>query len=256
MEKQNNKKLDNKSLILIAIKKHKLGLLIVILLCTLSTTLAWFTYNTQVEMQAFSNKVKAWKIDVSSIDEEENKILIDLEELYPGRTSIIYDSSDDCDEDNHCITITNSGEMDGSISLIFDSIVLFGEEEDESNYTISKKTVGDGEEYVINGYAFNLKFVVVDKIVYKEGSATGTSETRLYYELEWKYEKEQADFDEECEDSSDTYCESLEKYIDYYDTIDTALGERSYEYHKTKEEGDKDLSISLRINVSEINPTP
>ena len=253
MSKQNNKKDNKKSLLLIAIKRHKVGLLVVILLCMLSSTLAWFTYNTQVETDVFSNKVRAWKIDVSSIDAQENKILIDLNELYPGRTSIVYDSSADCDEENHCITITNEGEMDGRISLIFDKIMLFGEEEDSSSYSITKKDVGNGEEYLITGYAFSLKFVVLDKTIYRAGSSTGTSNTKLYYELEWKYEKEQADFNSECESSAEDYCTDLASFIDHYDTIDTALGERAYDYHKEKDPDDKDLTIQLRINISEIN---
>ncbi len=253
MKKQDNKKASNKSLLLIAVKRHKVGLLIVILLCMLSSTLAWFTYNTQVETDVFSNKVKAWKIDVSSIDDDEGKILIDLNELYPGRTSIVYDANADCDEDNHCITITNEGEMDGKISLIFDKIELFGAEESSTSYTITKKDVGSGEEYDVTGYAFSLKFVILNKTVYRAGSNVGPSTTKLYYELEWKYEKEQSDFDSECATSAEDYCTNLASFIDHYDTIDTALGERAYEYHKTKDPDDKDLSIQLRINISEIN---
>ncbi len=243
-----------KSILLIALKKHKIGLLVVILLFSLSTTLAWFTYNRVVQIDAISTKVKAWQIDVTGDTEEEQveKITIDLTELYPGMDAITYNSASTCNAANHCVQIQNKGEMDGIISLIFRTITLFGEEIEITEDDYVKNESGNTITYLFKEYPFSLKFTIDDKIIYKDGTdaSVGPTLTRLHYDLEWNFEKTAAEMAEECGTSTDGKCASLSAYIDYYDTIDTDLGERSYQYHSTNPEDD-DLIITLTLYISE-----
>lgn len=252
MKKKEEKK---KNILLIALKRHKVSLAIVLFFVCASTAFAWFIYNKTVDM-SMSAHVKSWKVYLGD-DEEGDTYIISLSDLYPGMTTISGEQ----------IPITNDGEMSASVSVQIKSLKLFGvlqnpgapgatcdatiDRNDPNyvcDYTIAK-TVGQGgvTTFTITGYPFKLQFVLGNTELASGGHSN------LNYSLEWAYESDECDED-------DTSC----------DEKDTWYGEKSYEYGVTyraqyREEhpeftGTDDdikvpsLEIIMTLNFTEVTP--
>jgi hypothetical protein len=213
-----------KSLLLIALKRHKVGLLVVILLLCLSSTLAWFIYNTTVNL-ALTGKVKAWNVSFDT-SETGGTAIFTLPDLYPGMPAVTHSDSDPCDMDHHCIAISNNGELSADASLVVKYLYLFGEEQ-TGNYTVTPSSDGT---YTISSedYPFNLKFK------FGSTSIAAGEVTDLYFTLDWPYEKTNADYTTECPTATThAYCTDYDTYLKHYDAIDTAVGEQSYEFNES-----------------------
>ena len=225
-EKEQNKK---KSLLFVALKRHKIGLLIVLLCITLSSTLAWFIYNTTVNV-ALTGRVKAWNISFST-DDTGGTAVFRLTDLYPGMPSITRDDSTPCNMENNCVLISNDGDIAADVSLVVKYFYLFGEKQVlNEDYEL---TVLDDGTYKISGdkYPFNLMFKIGSETLEVDHS------TELYFTLDWPYEKTESDYRTECPTvTTHTYCTNYDTYLRYYDAIDTEVGEKSYLFnHSTVE---------------------
>lgn len=218
---ENTDEKKKKSLLLVALKRHKIGLLIVILCIMLSSTLAWFIYNTTVNV-ALTGRVKAWNISFST-DDTGGTAVFRLTDLYPGMPAVTRDDSTPCNMENNCVLISNDGDIAADVSLVVKYFYLFGEKQTlNEDYTL---TLLDDGSYKISGenYPFNLKFKIGSETLDVDHS------TELYFTLDWPYEKTEDEYDEECPTTTTyTYCTSYDTYLRYYDAIDTEVGERAY----------------------------
>ena len=111
------KVVDNKNILLTVLKRHKIGLLIIILLVMISSTFAWFIYNTAVDV-SLNAHVKTWNIELGN-EGNEDVYEIKIEALYPGMATI------DTSLSNSGIPIHNAGEVAAVISINITSITLF-----------------------------------------------------------------------------------------------------------------------------------
>ena len=232
MKDENNKE-KKKNILLIALKRHKISLFIVLFFVMASTAFAWFVYNKTVDLSMGAH-VKAWKVYLGD-DEEGDTYEIDLSDLYPGMDSI------DGDE----IPINNVGEMDANVSIKIKSLKLFGVNQIQGapgancdsridhndpnyvcDYTVTQTASGtNGAIYTINGYPFELKFYLNTTVLGVNSSAN------LDYSLDWDFESCPA---------NDTSC----------DERDTWYGEKSFEYGSAN----PSLEVVITVNFTEVTP--
>lgn len=207
----------DKKIILTVLKRHKIGLLLVIFLIMVSSTFAWFIYNKTVDM-ALHAHVKAWNIQLGEEDESEDKYEISIDALYPGMTSI------DTTVAGGGIPIVNNGELAADISIRISSLTLFGVVQ-EAGKDYELVVSDDGKTFTVEGYPFVLTFTLGAS---KVSGGGGTS--ALNYSLVWDFDNDEA----ECMQDEDG------NQLDYNrcDAEDTELGEKSYEFS----EANKDLT--------------
>lgn len=219
----------SKSILLTVLKRHKLGLLIILFLIMVSSTFAWFIYNKTVDMTLHAH-VKAWNIELGEENETEDGYEIAIAALYPGMTSIDTVT-------NGGIPIVNNGELAAAISINISSITLFGVEQVEgTDYTLEVSQ--DGKTFTVSGYPFVLTFVL------DASQITSGGKSALNYSLVWDYDNTE----DSCTQDDDG------NEIDYNrcDVEDTEMGEASYEYSKNNP-GASSLVIKMKMDVTQVN---
>lgn len=221
----------NKHILLTVLKRHKIGLLVILLLIMISSTFAWFIYNKTVDMGLMAH-VKTWNIELGDSDEEEI-YEIKIEALYPGMASI------DTAAAGGGIPIHNSGEVAANISVDITSITLFGVEQVEgTDYTLEKSA--DGKTFTVTGYPFVLKFILASSAL-----AVG-ARSEFNYTLEWDYENDE----EECTKDENGNTMNYNRC----DVEDTELGEASYKFsqqHINDTIKPSSLVISMKMDVTQ-----
>ena len=195
----NEKPEEKKNILLMALKKHKISLAIVLFFTFASFTFAWFIYNKTVDTSLTAH-VKTWHIELGG--EEGDTLTFALSDLYPGM-----------DDATDTVSITNTGEMDATLSLEFESLTLFGEEQVKgTDYTVVYNATT--RTYTIEGYPFHLSF----SLGATELAANGTTlPNGLQFLLTWDYDHDD--------------CAVNANGINVCDIQDTELGEKSYLYH-------------------------
>ncbi len=219
-----------KNILLLVLKKHKIGILLIIFMIMVSSTFAWFIYNKTVDMSLHAH-VKAWNIELGEENESDEGYEIAIAALYPGMTSI------DTVANGGGIPIVNNGELAAAVSISISSITLFGVEQVQGvDYTLDVSA--DGKTFTVNGYPFVLKFVLDASQVNSGGKSA------LNYSLVWDYDNAEA----ECMQDENGNA------IDYNrcDVEDTVMGETSYEYSKANPKASS-LVIKMRMDVTQIN---
>lgn len=220
----------NKNIIFAVLKRHKLGLLIILFLIMVSSTFAWFIYNKTVDMSLHAH-VKSWNIELGDEDESDEGYEIAIAALYPGMTTI------DTTIAGGGIPIVNNGELSAAISINISSITLFGVEQVEgTDYDLEVSQ--DGKTFTVTGYPFVLTFVLDASQINSGGKSA------LNYSLVWDY------------DNSEVECTQDENgnAIDYNkcDVEDTEMGEASYEYSNANP-GASSLVIKMKMDVTQVN---
>lgn len=215
----------NKKILFIVLKKHKLGILLVLFLMLVSSTMAWFIYNKTVDM-GLQTHVKSWNVSLG--DGEEGTYEFKISDLYPGM-----------DNATDSVDVVNSGELNSSVNIEVKSITLFGElQVEDVDYTVL--ITDNGTKFTINGYPFKLGFTLGTSTINAGGKSS------LSFELVWDYENDEAE------------CMVTENDITYNkcDREDTILGEKSYEFSNNPDNKDKSsLVIELKMNfVQDTNP--
>lgn len=223
----------NKKILITVLKKHKIGILVVIFLIMVSSTFAWFIYNRTVDM-ALHAHVRAWNIELGDdMGEEVYEIAIDA--LYPGMASI--DTSQSADGG---IPIVNNGEVTANVSILINSLTLFGEIQiPGEDFTL--EVSDDGKTFIVKGYPFVLTFTLDASQVTGNGGKSA-----LNYSLVWDFDNDEA----ECMLDEDG------NPIDYNrcDAEDTALGEASYEFAEANKDvanPPSSLVIQMQMNVTQ-----
>lgn len=220
----NNK--TNKSILLLAIKKHKLGLLIVLFLILVSSTACWFIFNTHVDL-GLQAHIKSWDFKIQNDGDE---IAFNIDALYPGM-NIKTDSRN----------LINNGEIGGTLSLDIKSIELFGVT--RTDYTIEKSE--DGREIIVKGFPFELKVSINKNVLL----ANTDDSALLEYTLKWDYENDEP----ECIATRDLEDGSIESY-NKCDEEDTLLGEESFTFSNTEGNEDKpSLIIKIDVNIKQVD---
>ena len=210
MEEQKKKK---KNILLIALKRHKISLAFVLFFAFASVSFAWFIYNKTVDVTV-QGHVKSWNLELG--DGSGDTFVFQLSDLYPGMP----DAAD-------AVAISNNGEMNATLSLEFNSLKLFGEEQQikDATHTVKKDadhpngydfevqyTAATGV-YKIIGYPFDLSF----KLGATQLNAGSAITSGLSFDLKWDY------------DNSEAAC--TVNNVNICDQEDTELGEKSYLYH-------------------------
>jgi len=268
---ENNKQSNSnkKAILLRILKKHKIGLLLVLLMLMMSASLAWFVYNTVVDMDLQAH-VKAWQIKVNDETTTKETAVFELDDLYPGMESITFDSTVDvsevdCSSAKNCISVTNAGEMNADINLTVDSFYLFGELQENYTFTLDDETgvytlSGSDNDGVV--YPFELQFGIYgidDKTKLKVDESAV-----IYFMFSWTYEKSEEDYNDYCTNNADsTFCTDTENgyqdYVDYWNDIDTVYGENSYEFNQNidedAEESYKKKSFVVTLGIEFLQDT-
>lgn len=212
----------SKSILLLALKRHKIGLLVVLFLVLTSSTLCWFIFNTQVDM-SIQGHVKSWNF---GFDDTKNSVKVEIDDLYPGVPT--QESS---------LDLVNNGEMDGTISIDIASITLFGEEQvRDSDYWVERSE--DGNTLYILGYPFDAQ-VTLGKNVLVATEGTDKDSTKLDFKLVWDYSN---DDDPDCIDpvNGNNTC----------DIEDTEMGSKSYTFSSNPDnEGKASLIIEISVDI-------
>lgn len=128
-------KYQNKSILLIALSRHKKGLMLLVLTALISTSLAWFYQNLTVGMRV-DGEVESWNVSVgeSAIYE------FSLNNLYPG---VVYTPEE------KKIPIINSGDTPAYLFLEISNLYLFNHKLDSSEYSIVRYAVLNNGERVL-----------------------------------------------------------------------------------------------------------
>lgn len=228
-----NKKLDNindsqvssekkksKNILLLALARHKIGLLLVLLLVLISSTLCWFIFNTQVDLDIQAH-VKSWNFGF----DDNGSIEVKIDDLFPG-----------VDDQEYSLDLVNYGEMDGTISIDIASITLFGEEQVKGvNYTVERSV--DGNTLNIIGYPFDAQ-VVLGKNTLIATEDTNKDTTKLDFKLVWDY------------DNSDPDCVDSDSGKNICDIADTELGSKSYIFSNDLANADTpSLIIEISVDI-------
>lgn len=225
-----NSSKDNKKIIFTVLKRHKIGLLIILLLIMISSTFAWFIYNKTVDL-SLQTHVKAWNISLGDESDTEDGYEISIAALYPGMTSI------DTAVAGGGIPIVNNGELAAAISINIESITLFGVEQVAgTDYTLNVSE--DGKTFTVAGYPFVLTFILDASQINSGGRSA------LNYSLVWDYDNTEADCMKDLDGNE----------IDYNrcDVEDTEMGEASYEYSQSNP-GASSLVIKMKMDVTQVN---
>lgn len=229
-ENESNNSKDTKRIIWVVLKRHKIGLLLILLLIMISSTFAWFIYNKTVDL-SLKTHVKSWNILLGDESEIEEEYEISIAALYPGMTSI------DTVTAGGGIPIVNNGELTAAISIKIESITLFGIEQVEgTDYTLDISA--DGKTFTVTGYPFILTFIL------DASQITSGGRSALNYSLVWDYDNT----DPTCTQDVDG------NPIDYNrcDVEDTEMGEDSYEYSQSNPDASS-LVIKMKMDVTQVN---
>jgi hypothetical protein len=223
---QEDKKNKKKSILLTILKKHKIGLAIVLFFICASSTFAWFIYNKTVDMGLHAH-VKTW--DVMLGNGQDDTYEFRISDLYPGMDNA-YDT----------VNVINNGEMSADLSIEFKSITLFGElQEEGTDYNVVVSN--NGRTFNITGYPFTLTFSLGAAVI-GEGQSSSLS-----FSLTWDYERDGAEcyVDSGGQPTTENQC----------DIEDTRFGERSYEFSQSNPD-DYSLEIELAMSFTETTPGP
>lgn len=232
IEEDTSRKTSKKNILLTVLKKHKIGLLLIVFLLTVSGTFAWFVYNKTVDMSLHAH-VKAWNIELG--DDDGDTYVIEIDDLYPGMTTI--DT-----KNGGGIPITNNGEIAANIQIDIVSITLFGELQDKEkqDYVLEETTTSEGKKFTVKGYPFVLSFTLSSDYL------TSGSSTTLNYSLEWVYEK---DSSYDC-----TFKDDDGNVLNDCDAQDTYFGEKSYAFSSDPAHiNEPSLVIQMKMNVTQAN---
>ena len=225
------KVVDTKNILLTVLKRHKIGLLIIILLVMISSTFAWFIYNTAVDV-SLNAHVKTWNIELGN-EGNEDVYEIKIEALYPGMATI------DTSLSNSGIPIHNAGEVAAVISINITSITLFGVEQVAGTDYVLEKSA-DGKTFTVKGYPFVLKFLL-------DSSDLGVNAvSALNYTLEWDYDNSEPECMKDANGNTLTY--------NRCDMEDTVMGEKSYEFSQSTKNMNprpSSLVIEMRMDVTQ-----
>lgn len=229
-EEELNDTKKSKNILLTVLKRHKLGLLIILFLVMVSSTFAWFIYNKTVDVNLHAH-VKSWNIELGDENETDDGYEIAIAALYPGMTSI------DTVTSGGGIPIVNNGELSAAISIDISSITLFGVEQTKGvDYTLDISK--DGKTFKVSGYPFVLTFVL------DASQVTSGGKSALNYSLVWDYDNNE----EACTKDDDGNDINYNKC----DVEDTEMGEASYKYSKNNP-GASSLVIKMKMDVTQIN---
>lgn len=214
----------SKSILLLALKRHKIGLLIILFLILTTSTLCWFIFNTQVDMSIHAH-VKSWNF---GFDDTKNTFTVEIKDLYPG-----------VEPQESSLNLVNNGEMDGTISIGIASVTLFGEEQIEGeDYNVEYGE--DGNTIYILGYPFDIQ-VVLGKNILIATEDNNKDSTKVDFKLEWDYDND-----------DDPSCIISEDDIEYNicDIEDTKMGNRSYIFSSNPDNADKSsLVIDISVDI-------
>lgn len=231
-EKKNDKKI-----LFTILKKHKIGIAIIVLMLTVSSTLAWFTYSSAVDFSMTAH-IKAWSVELDA--KYDDVYEFNLSDMYPGM-----------DVSTETVNIKNSGEVDASIGININSLTLFGEVQEYGvDYVIERSA--DGKEYIVRGYPFELKFILSGT----EIAADSNARQSLSYELSWNYDNTNS---ESCIVNANGGVECSQCFTDAdgvnsCDLEDTLLGEASATFRSDPANADTDsLVMSLSLSFSQVN---
>lgn len=233
---EKKKKSKNKSILFTILKKHKIGIAIIVLMLTVSSTLAWFTYSSAVDF-SLSAHIKAWSVGFDAAYDDVYEF--SLTDLYPGMP----DAGDS-------VNIKNSGEVASSIDIGVNSFTLFGEVQEYGVDYILEKSA-DGKEYIIRGYPFELKFVLSNTQI----EANPNAKQSLSYVLTWDYDNTNS---ESCtiDENRQVVCSPCEIVgdVNSCDLEDTIIGEASAEFRNNPNNvGLDSLDMSLSLTFTQIN---
>ena len=229
-EEKKNELRKNSFVLLMALKRHKVSLLIILFLFLVSSSFAWFIYNETVDLSLHA-RVKSWNIELGDENNTDDEYVIKIAALYPGMVSI------DTSVSGEGIPITNNGELSAAISINIESITLFGVEQiRDTDYTLDVSN--DGKIFTVSGYPFVLSFVLDASQINSGGVSS------LNYSLVWDF------------DNSDPSCmlDDDGNAITYNrcDVEDTEMGERSYEYSKDHPT-ESSLIVKMKMDVTQVN---
>ena len=221
-EKQNKKK----SILLTILRRHKIGIAIVLFFIFASSTFAWFIYNKTVDMGLHAH-VKTW--DVMLGNGQDDTYEFRISDLYPGMENA-YDT----------VNVINNGEMSADLSITFKSITLFGVEQTQGvDYNVV--VTNNGRTFNITGYPFTLTFTLGAAQI-GEGQSSNLS-----FSLTWPYERNDASCFVDGNNQPTT--------VNQCDIEDTQYGERSYEFSQTNPD-DYSLAIEITMSFTETVPGP
>ena len=222
--KQEDLKNKKKNNLLIALKRHKIGLIIALFFIFTSSTFAWFIYNKTVDTSLHAH-VKTW--DVMLGDGSGDTYEFRISDLYPGMA----DAHDE-------VNIINNGEMTADISIEFKSITLFGVEQVEgTDYNVVVSN--NGKTFTITGYPFDITFSLGAESIQTDQISN------LEFDLTWDYERNGAEcfIDGGGNPTTENQC----------DAEDTTYGEASYEFSEEHPD-DYSLEIVLAMTFTEQLP--
>lgn len=133
----NSNKYHGQSILYIALKRHRKGLLLLILVACISTSLAWFYHNLKVGMR-IDGKVDSWNISVNN----SGTYSFTFENIRPGM------SKDHAD--GKPIELENSGNTPAMLYFEVTNVYLFGRQyqvEDNPEYQVERTIIfEDGSE--------------------------------------------------------------------------------------------------------------
>ncbi len=194
----NSNKYHGQSILYIALKRHRKGLLLLILVACISTSLAWFYNNLKVGMRV-DGEVDSWNISVN----DSGTYSYTFENISPGITK------------EHAIgkpiNLNNSGAIPASFYFEVTSVYLFGRKYDIDEYNLERSIVfkdGSVKKYdevsndilnnqdkqeddankvecfrhTISGFPFILNIDVKELVIQSGGNLD------INFTLEWPYE--------------------------------------------------------------------
>ncbi len=207
------------NILITVLKRHKIIILLLILFTTLSSTMAWFIYNTTVDMSLQAH-VKTWNVYLGE-GGVDGVYEFKISDLYPGMADVT---------DN--VDIVNNGEVSASVAVDIKKITLFGVEQVEGvDYTL--EIANNGTEFIIKGYPFNLIFYLGNTALASGGKSA------MSFNLTWDYDND-----------TDPNCTVDATGMNSCDLLDTQFGERAYAFSSNPDnEGKSSLVIDLALDI-------
>lgn len=199
-EQNDIKQYSGKSILYLAIMRHKKGFLICVLLALLSSTFAWFYGSLTASVQA-NVDVESWSVKIGD-DEGETKKVFTFPEVYPGVKYLHENPTDALPAGKYIIPVENTGETPAYLTLEIQNLYLFGEKlikykeqnhmADPQNYVADFKVnsekitdVATGRitsaKYFIEGMPFNLT------VNFPKTILNPNEKTQIEFDLIWDY---------------------------------------------------------------------
>lgn len=201
--KNNNS--SNKSILFIALQRHKKGLLIVLLIAMMSSSFAWFYSNLKVALRV-DGEVESWNVSIT----ESGTQTFSFENIHPGI---------EITDDSKYSGIKNTGRSPARMSIEIDSLYLFGKKlEKGTDYTVKSFPVYEEDSttlksmsYKINGLPFEIEITMPEAIIpgcttdeVDEHGKRICPEGKVYSHLKWNFDGDLTPVDIPGEDETQT----------------------------------------------------